>query len=79
VNLVENAIRYGGSAEITDEEHGNDRVIMVNDNGPSIAEALLDKVFNPFSVWRTHVRSIPVERGSVSVSHATSRAPMAGI
>ncbi len=47
-NLVENAARYGGGAEvITGGDEGNIR-IAVQDRGPGIAEELLEKVFDPF-------------------------------
>jgi len=48
VNLVENAVRYGGCAEIVIEEKDNELAITVCDHGPGIPEAQLEKVFNPF-------------------------------
>ncbi len=48
VNLVENAVRYGGSCEITVEERERDVVITICDRGPGIQESMLEKVFDPF-------------------------------
>ena len=47
-NIIENAQRYGGGAEVTfgyDAEHFQ---IRVADNGPGIPEAELEQVFEPF-------------------------------
>jgi signal transduction histidine kinase len=47
-NLVENAVKYGGAAKVTALD-GNDRLeIRIRDEGPGIAEAELDRVFDPF-------------------------------
>lgn len=47
-NLVENAVRYGGSAEITVEERPGELVIRVADHGPGLPENELERVFEPF-------------------------------
>jgi signal transduction histidine kinase len=47
-NLVDNALKFGGSAELRLELSGNVPVIVVRDSGPGIPEAELDKVFDPF-------------------------------
>lgn len=47
-NLVGNAIRYGGSAEITLADTGGAVTIAVRDHGPGLPEAELERVFAPF-------------------------------
>ncbi|MBA3909898.1 MAG: two-component sensor histidine kinase [Rhodobacter sp.] len=47
-NIIENAQRYGGEANVTfrhDAEHVH---VLVADNGPGIPEAELEQVFEPF-------------------------------
>ncbi|MEW7988489.1 MAG: ATP-binding protein [Candidatus Thiodiazotropha sp.] len=48
VNLVENAVRYGGRCEISLEERDQEVVIDICDQGPGIPENMLEKVFDPF-------------------------------
>ncbi len=47
-NLVQNALRYGGSAGIEVTETPQALVIRVADRGPGLAESELEKVFEPF-------------------------------
>ncbi len=47
-NLIENAVRYGGSAAIDIIDDGNSLTITVADNGPGIPADRLDAVFEPF-------------------------------
>lgn len=47
-NLVDNALKFGGSAEVVLEFSGNAVVIAVRDPGPGIPAAELEKVFEPF-------------------------------
>lgn len=47
-NLVENAIRYGSSAEIALHDRGDAVEITVDDTGPGIPEDRLKDVFRPF-------------------------------
>jgi signal transduction histidine kinase len=47
-NLVQNAIRYGGSAEITVDGLARSLVVTIADRGPGIPEAQLEAVFSPF-------------------------------
>lgn len=47
-NVIENAIRYGGGARVGyHAEHGN-LIILIDDDGPGIPEAELERVFDPF-------------------------------
>lgn len=47
-NLVENAVRYGGSASVSIVETATGFDILVKDHGPGIPEEMRDKVFSPF-------------------------------
>ena len=48
VNLLDNAVKYGGEANIVVEDNEKLLRIAVCDNGPGIAEGEIDKVFEPF-------------------------------
>ncbi|MEO8151942.1 MAG: ATP-binding protein [Rhizobacter sp.] len=47
-NLVSNALRYGGSAEIGLQVQGNSVTVVVDDRGPGIPASQLESVFQPF-------------------------------
>lgn len=47
-NLIENAIRYAGAAEVSMQANGRDVDLRVEDRGPGIPEAQLDQVTKPF-------------------------------
>ncbi|WP_206419887.1 ATP-binding protein [Minwuia thermotolerans] len=47
-NLIDNAVRYGGNAEIRIWHTDHDAVLTVADDGPGLPEAELEKVFQPF-------------------------------
>jgi len=47
-NVVENAIKYGGTARASLRAEGDEAVIRVDDDGPGIAEAELEIAFAPF-------------------------------
>jgi signal transduction histidine kinase len=47
-NVVDNAVKYGGSAEVSASRAGTHAVIRVRDHGPGIPEAELETVFDPF-------------------------------
>ena len=47
-NLIDNAIRYGGSVEVKLSQVGGMGQIEFADNGPGLPEDQLDKVFEPY-------------------------------
>ncbi|MCG6941064.1 MAG: hypothetical protein LJE69_07415 [Thiohalocapsa sp.] len=57
-NLIDNALKYGGAARVQLLELGRDqkpgggggrgRLILIDDDGPGIPEADLERVFEPF-------------------------------
>ena len=47
VNLIDNAVKYGGSAEVSAAVEGEAAVIRVRDHGPGIPEDRLEEVFEP--------------------------------
>jgi signal transduction histidine kinase len=47
-NLVSNAIKYGGNAEIAISEDDRDVIIDILDNGPGIPEEKMEQVFEPY-------------------------------
>lgn len=47
-NIVENAVAYGHCARVSAELKGGEPKILVDDDGPGIAEADMEKVFKPF-------------------------------
>ena len=47
-NLIENATRYGGAARVRVTRRGPEVRVLVEDRGPGIAQADLERVFEPF-------------------------------
>ncbi|MEE8394225.1 MAG: ATP-binding protein [Rhodospirillales bacterium] len=47
-NLIDNAVKYGGSARVTLEGSGEGVSVTVDDDGPGLPEGELEKVFDPF-------------------------------
>ncbi|KNG95030.1 histidine kinase [Pseudaestuariivita atlantica] len=47
-NLIDNAARYGGGAEVGLKRDGDAAVISISDNGPGLPEDQLEAVFEPF-------------------------------
>lgn len=48
VNLLDNAVKYGGSAELAVVSDQHTVTVTIDDHGPGIPAALLPKVFEPF-------------------------------
>lgn len=47
-NLVENAVKYGGCVRANLFQDGDEAVIQIDDTGPGIPEAEIERVFQPF-------------------------------
>ncbi len=47
-NLIDNAVKYGKSAEVRVTNHDDQLEITVNDDGPGIPEADMERIFLPF-------------------------------
>jgi len=47
-NLIGNAVKYGGSAEVAIAREGQEAVIRVRDHGPGIPDDQLERVLDPF-------------------------------
>ena len=47
-NLIDNALRYGGRAEVSLEYHDGDAVFAISDRGPGLPQDRLEAVFEPF-------------------------------
>ncbi len=48
-NLISNAVRYGGSAEVSLLQSGNDIILCVDDHGPGIPEDRIEAMMEPFT------------------------------
>lgn len=47
-NLIDNAIKYGGSALVSAVRLGDEVAVRVRDRGPGLPAEMLEKVFDPF-------------------------------
>ena len=47
-NLIDNAIRYGGTARVTLSEENGTALVTIDDDGPGIAPERLTEMFEPF-------------------------------
>jgi two-component system sensor histidine kinase KdpD len=52
VNLLENAIRLGGGAEISAGAEDGEAVLHIRDHGPGVAPEELERIFDPFERGR---------------------------
>ncbi|WP_248557658.1 ATP-binding protein [Paraburkholderia terrae] len=55
-NLVDNAVKWGGSADLELTCDPTGVTLLVSDRGPGIPAEALEQVFSPLFlvVWRTH-------------------------
>lgn len=74
-NLVENALRYGGTAEIHIEETAGSVTMTIDDQGPGLPAAMLERVFEPF--FRAEASRSP-ETGGSGLGLAIARAIIRG-
>ncbi len=74
-NLVENALRYGAVAEIAIAAVPDAVTITIDDNGPGLPEAMLERVFEPF--FRLEASRSP-ETGGSGLGLAIARAIIRG-
>ena len=47
-NLIDNAVKYGGSARVSLAREGDDAVVRIADEGPGLSQSDLERVFEPF-------------------------------
>jgi signal transduction histidine kinase len=69
-NLVENAVKYGGGAEVTLTAEAHRIVVAVEDRGPGIPRGEREKVFEPF--YRPE-RSRSSDTGGVGLGLSVAR------
>ena len=70
-NLLDNAIRYGGQADVSLSQSNGDAVVKIADKGPGIPVAMRDKVFQPFFRLET---SRSRETGGTGLGLSSARA-----
>jgi signal transduction histidine kinase len=70
-NLLDNAIRYGGQAEVSLSQSNGDAVVEIADKGPGIPVAMREKVFQPFFRLET---SRSRETGGTGLGLSSARA-----
>jgi signal transduction histidine kinase len=74
-NLVDNAVKYGGDAQIEVRREGPLAVVAISDRGPGLSPDELGRVFQPF--YRTDV-SRNLDKGGVGlglpIARSTARA-----
>jgi signal transduction histidine kinase len=47
-NLIDNAVRYGGAARVSLNDHGDDWIVTIADDGPGILPESFEQAFEPF-------------------------------
>jgi two-component system sensor histidine kinase KdpD len=78
-NLLENAIRYSpapGTVELSARREGDMLALAVSDRGPGIAEADIDRVFEPF--YRARAAAPDAGRAGLGLSIARTLADIQG-
>lgn len=57
INIIENAIKYAGHAQVALSQADESIIIIIEDTGPGVPEAELEKVFQPYYRAATSQRS----------------------
>jgi signal transduction histidine kinase len=70
-NLIENALKYAGAAEVAIRDEGGRVVVCVADRGPGIPNDQLEAVFDPFTRLET---SRNRDTGGIGLGLALARA-----
>ncbi|UVO49418.1 HAMP domain-containing histidine kinase [Sphingomonas sp. SUN019] len=70
-NLIENALKYAGSAEVAIRDDGDRVTVCVADRGPGIPDGQLEAVFDPFTRLET---SRNRDTGGIGLGLALARA-----
>ena len=63
-NLIGNALRHGGNADVSVLRRGSDVHVWIDDHGPGIPEAQLAAVFEPFTRLDRDIRRVDAAAGS---------------
>jgi two-component system OmpR family sensor kinase len=77
VNLVENALKYGHVARGSVFADGDMAIIEIDDDGPGVPLAELERVFEPFFAASLRATARPAASAWAWRSYAPSPAPMA--
>lgn len=74
-NLIDNAVRYGGSAELSCEENAEGVTIRIRDHGPGLPDPADPRLFEPF--YRAP-SSAGVRGSGVGLTIARAQAALSG-
>jgi len=74
-NLIDNAVEYGGQADVGLSRDGDTAIISISDNGPGLPENQLEEVFEPF---RRLEASRSRETGGVGLGLSIARTVVRG-
>jgi signal transduction histidine kinase len=47
-NLIDNALKHGGSAAVSAARANGEVTVLIRDRGPGLPDALLERAFDPF-------------------------------
>ncbi len=70
-NLIDNAVKFGAEARLSLAREGDKAILRVDDTGPGLPDAELERVFDPF--YRPDT-SRSAETGGFGLGLATARA-----